>query len=509
MRNLLLSMMLAALPLAAALVQPVRTELGMVSGVPAAKGSIVAFKGIPFAAPPVGNLRWRAPKPAAAWQGVRQAGQFSNSCVQQIVTERKPWTHEFMVHNEVSEDCLYLNVWTPAKTAADKLPVFVWIYGGAMVEGSTAVPVYDGEGLAAKELVVVTINYRLGVLGFLAHPELSRESDRNSSGNYGLLDQVAALQWVQRNIAAFGGDPQRVTIAGQSAGARSVHCLTASPLAKGLFHRAIAQSGSGIGRSTSRPLKDAEQDGVRFAASKGAKSLAELRAKSWRELETSTRFGVTVDGWYLPMDVDETIAAGKQNDVPTITGMVADEGSSAAAYGTIPAGEWQTQVRDRYGDLAAEFLKLYPSGSPQESRISQILSAYEQALVSLHLWGGNRQKTARTPLYTYLWDHPEPGPDAERYGAFHTSEVPYVLHSLDKSDRPWTADDRRIEEAMSSYWANFARAGDPNGAGLAQWAPFRGDQKVTMELGDKAGPLPLAEAAKVDLFTRFFARSKR
>jgi para-nitrobenzyl esterase len=480
----------------------------MVSGVPA-KGPILAFKGIPFAAPPVGNLRWRAPKPAAPWQGVRKAEQFSNSCIQQIVSERKPWTHEFMTQNQTGEDCLYLNVWTPAKTAADKLPVFVWIYGGAMVEGSTAVPVYDGEELAAKELVVVTINYRLGVLGFLAHPELTRESDRNSSGNYGLLDQVAALEWVQRNIAAFGGDPGRVTIAGQSAGARSVHCLTASPLAKGLFHRAIAQSGSGVGRSTSRPLKDAEQDGARFAASKDAKSPAELRAKSWQELETTTRFGVTVDGWFLPMDVDEAIAAGKQNDVPMITGMVADEGSSAAAYGTVPSVEWQAQMRDRYGDLAAEFPKLYPSGSAEESRASQVLSAREQALVSLYLWGGNRQKTGKTPLYTYLWDHPEPGPDAERYGAFHSSEVPYVLHTLDKSDRPWTAVDRSIEEMMSSYWANFARTGDPNGKGLAKWAPFRGDQKVTMLLGDTPGPRPLADAAKVDFFTRFFARSRR
>ena len=238
----------AVIPLAAAIKQPVKVEGGMVSGVPGKDASVTTFKGVPFAAPPVGSLRWREPQPVVAWLGVRQADKFSASCIQNIVAEHKPWTYEFMTHTGISEDCLYLNVYTAAKSATEKRPVYVFIHGGGFTEGSGAVPVYDGEGLAKKGLVVVTINYRLGVLGLMAHPELSQESGHHVSGNYGLLDQIAALRWVHENIGRFGGDVSRVTIAGQSAGAMSVHDLTASPLAKGLFQRAIAESGgSSIG----------------------------------------------------------------------------------------------------------------------------------------------------------------------------------------------------------------------------------------------------------------------
>jgi para-nitrobenzyl esterase len=511
-KQIFLGLLLAAMPLAAAISQPVKTDLGAVSGVASSTGAVLAFKGLPFAAPPVGAGRWRAPKPAAPWQGVRKAEQFSASCIQNIVQERKPWTYEFMAHNAIGEDCLYLNVWTPAEAAADKLPVFVWIHGGGMVEGSTAVPVYDGEGLAQKGLVVVTINYRLGVLGFLAHPELTKESDRNASGNYGLLDQVAALEWVKRNIAAFGGDPGNVTIAGQSAGSRSAHCLMASPLAKGLFHRAISESGSGVGRVSSKPLAEAEQDGVKFAASQGAKSLADLRAKSWQDLTAAPssgpamRFSTVVDGWFLKEQVDAAVAAGRFNDVPLITGLTADEGSSAADYGVVPAADWQKQKGEAFGAMADEFLKLYPLGSAEQSRTSQIQSARDQWLVSMFLWAGKRIRAGKTPVYTYYWDHAEPGPDSQRYAAFHTSEVPYVLHSLAKSGRPWTAADRKIEEMMSSFWANFARTGDPNGRGLPTWAPVQRASRTTMELGDKNGPKALPEAAKFDFFARFFAK---
>ena len=242
--------------------EPLRLKQGLISGVPGTNESIAVFKGIPFAAPPVGAGRWRAPGPAAGWSGVRKAEAFSPSCIQSIATERKPWTYEFMTHGEISEDCLYLNVWTPATSATARRPVFVYIYGGGNVEGSGAVPVYDGEGLASKGLVVVTFNYRVGVLGFFTHPELSKESPAQASGNYGLLDQIAAVKWVHDNIAAFGGDPARITIAGQSAGASAVHNLTASPLAKGLFHRGIADSGSSIAAGGARPLKDQEADGV-------------------------------------------------------------------------------------------------------------------------------------------------------------------------------------------------------------------------------------------------------
>src|SRR4029453_9723585 len=262
--------------------EPLRLKQGLISGVSGTNESIAVFKGIPFAAPPVGPARWRAPEPAPGWSGVRKADAFSPSCIQTIVTERKPWTYEFMTHGDISEDCLYLNVWTPATSTTARRPVFVYIYGGGNVEGSVPVPAYDGEGLASKGLVVVTFNYRVGVLGFFTHPELSKESPYHASGNYGLLDQIAAVKWVHDNIAGFGGDPSRITVAGQSAGGQGVQNLTASPLAKGLFHRAIIESAGGA----ARPLADAEADGVRFAEAKGAKTLAELRAKPWQDLVT-------------------------------------------------------------------------------------------------------------------------------------------------------------------------------------------------------------------------------
>src|SRR3984957_2684871 len=285
MRKLYGVVILVAASASGAVDQPGKVEGGRVSGVPGRKPSITAFKGIPFARPPVGELRWHAPKPVAPWQGIHHADKFPASCIQNVVAERKPWTYEFMTHGDISEDCLYLNVWTAAKSAAEKRPVFVYLYGGGFSEGSAAVPVYDGEGLAKKGLVAVTINYRVGVLGFLADPELTSESGHRSSGNYGLLDQIAALQWVHDNIAGFGGDANRVTVAGQSAGGMSVHDLTASPLAKGLLQRAIIESGGSnidrAGNPGTRTLAEAEADGQKFAQSKGAKSIAELRAMSW------------------------------------------------------------------------------------------------------------------------------------------------------------------------------------------------------------------------------------
>ncbi len=466
--------------LAASINRPVKTVGGLVSGVPGKNPSIMAFKGVPFAAPPVGDLRWRAPKQVAPWQGVRRADKFSASCIQHIVAERKPWTYEFMAHGDINEDCLYLNVWTGAKSASEKLPVFVYLYGGGFSEGSASVPVYDGEGLAKKGLVVVTINYRVGVLGFLADAELTSESVHRSSGNYGLLDQIAALQWVHDNIAGFGGDANRVTVAGQSAGGMSVHDLTASPLAKGLLQRAIIESGGSnidrAGNSGTRTLAEAEADGQKFAQSKGAKSIAELRAMSWQELTESRaggpagpglRFAPIVDGYSLPAPVGEIIAQGKQNDVVTLTGANTGE---LGGFGP-SQGQPSQDVRDR-------------------------------ALVSMYLWARERSKTAHTKVYEYLWDHTLPGPDAGRFGAFHSSEVPYVLNTLYMSDRPFTDADQKIAAMMSSYWANFAANGDPNGKGLAQWAPVDEKQEI-MELGDKTGPIPVASSpAKFQFFEK-------
>src|SRR5579863_8418182 len=496
------AVVLAAGPLSAAITQPVKVEGGLVSGAPGVDVSILAYKGIPFAAPPVGDLRWRAPKPVVAWQGVRSADKFSASCIQNVVQERKPWTYEFMTHGAISEDCLYLNLWTGAKSSAEKRPVYVYLYGGGFSEGSGAVPVYDGGGLAAKGLVVVTINYRVGVLGFLAYPELTRESDHRASGNYGLLDQIAALEWVHQNIARFGGDPSRVTIGGQSAGGMSVHYLTASPLAKGLFQRAIVESGgSNIDRVgialTARSLTEAEADGMKFADSKGAKSLKDLRSMSWQKLTEGgpggpstpgLRFAPIVDGYSLPAPVREIFAQGKQNDVVTLTGVNRDElGGFGPPQGPVTAESFREQARQRFGAEADEFLKLYPAASDEEAKLARSQSVRDQALVSMYLWAKQRARTAKTKVYEYLWDHALPGPDAERFGAFHTSEVPYVMNTLYMSDRPFTEADRRIAAMMSSYWANFAANGDPNGKGLAPWLPV--DQKPEiMEVGDETGP---------------------
>jgi para-nitrobenzyl esterase len=510
-------LVLAAVPAFAALNQPIKVEGGLVAGMPGKDPSIATFKGIPFAAPPVGDLRWRAPRPVVAWKGVLQANLFGPSCMQNIVAERKPWTFEFMTHTDVSEDCLFLNVWTAAKSARERLPVYVYIHGGANTEGSGAVPAYDGEGLAKKGVVVVTVNYRLGILGFFTHPELTAESDVHASGNYALLDLIAALRWVHENIAAFGGNPERVVVGGQSAGASNTHSLVASPLAKGLFHGAIAESGSsvnGLGLMSARTLAEQEKLGVKFAEAKGAHSLADLRKMSWQELTApiagggpgnTFRFGVVVDGYVQPAPAGEMFAQGKQNDVPTLTGCNRDEGG-ASPQPTVTAEAFQRQAKQRYGDLADEFLALYPAANDEQARAALNESSRDAERVSMYLWAVGRGKTAKAPAYTYFWDHVLPGPDAGKYGAFHTSEVPYVMNALGMSERPFTDEDRKIADMMSSYWANFIRTGDPNGKGLPHWPAAGGSAGMTMEVGDHTAPIPVADKAKLAFFEKALTR---
>lgn len=507
-----------------AIQQPVKTKGGLVSGVAGKKPGITAFKGIPFAAPPVGKLRWAAPQPAAPWTGVRKADQFGASCIQTIAQERKPWTYEFMTHTEISEDCLYLNVWTPAKSAGEKRPVFVYIFGGGLVEGSGAVPVYDGEGLASKGLVVVTINYRVGVLGFFVHPELQAESEHHAGGNYGFLDELAALQWVHDNIAAFGGDPNCVTIAGQSAGSGGVHALIASPLAKGLIHRGIEESGSAVGVSPMNlvvtPLADAEQNGVRFAEAKGAKNLADLRAMSWQKIiepvqapgstapaegRGGFRFGAVVDGYFLPASVEAIFAQGKQNDVPELTGLTANDlGISSNPKLTLNA--LQAEAKTRYRDLADEYFRAYAVTSDAQAIATATESARDRVRVSTYVWAMNRATTAKTKAFTYYFDHTMPGPDAALYKAFHTSEVPYALNTLYMSDRPFTDQDQKIANLMSSYWVNFAMTGDPNGKGLPHWPSVSEKPDMTMRLGDGWEVIPIADSpAKIAFWKQYFA----
>jgi para-nitrobenzyl esterase len=511
MRNLAIALLLA-FAANAAIRQTVKVEGGLVAGVPGKDTSITTFKGIPFAAPPVGSLRWRAPRAVVPWQGVRKTDQFGASCIQNIAAERKPWTYEFMTHTDVSEDCLFLNVWTGAKSPTERRPVYVYIYGGGNVEGSGAVPVYDGEGLAKKGIVVVVVNYRLGILGFFTHPELTAESDVHASGNYALLDLIAALHWVHDNIAAFGGNPNRVVIGGQSAGASNTHSLVASPLAKGLFHGAIAESGSsvgGLGLMNARTLAEQEKLGVRFAEAKGAHSLADLRKMSWQDLMTpipggAIRFATVVDGYVQPAPAGEIFAQGKQNDVPTLTGCNMHEGG-AVPHPTVTADAFKQQIRQRYSDRADEFLALYPAATDEQARVSLNESSWDAERISMHFWAVNRSKTAKAKAYTYFWDHTLPGPDADKYGAFHTSEVPYAMNTLYMSDRPFTDADRKIADMMSSYWANFIRTGDPNGKGLPHWPAFGEQPAMTMEVGDKNAPIPVATSeARLALFYRYF-----
>lgn len=501
---------------------PVKVSGGSVQGMQGRNPSIIVFKGIPYAAPPVGDLRWRAPQPVVPWDGVRKADKFGSSCIQHEVYERKPWTYEFMSHNDISEDCLYLNVWTPAKSVTDKLPVYVYFYGGGNVEGSGAVPIYDGEGLAQKGVIVVTPNYRLGIFGMFVHPELSAEAPYHASGNYSDLDLVAALKWVKANIAQFGGDPNRVTIGGQSAGSGHVFNMTVTPLARGLFRGAINESGVNASVATAGPgttLADGEKMGLAFMAAKGAKSLAELRRMSWQQImdpippsspnapASTFHFGNVIDGYLFPLSPRQTYEQGKQNDVPTITGNNRNDNTGPPPHPDITLAAFKEQVRARYTTMAGEFFKLYPAASDDEARTAYMQSTWDLTRSGAYAWSVWRAKTAKTQVYTYFWDHTLPGPDADQYGAFHTSEVPYVMNSLSMSDRPFTEKDHKIADIMSSYWANFIKTGDPNGPGLAHWPSTSEDPGTTMEVGDKYEPIPVAgDKAKLQFFEEYFAR---
>ena len=481
----------------------VTTQSGRLSGTPARDPAITVYKGIPYAAPPVGILRWQPPRPPSAWSGVRRADHFSPACMQNIRGEHLPWTRQFMAQYPISEDCLYLNVWAPTKTVNAHRPVLVWIHGGGFIEGAAAPDIYNGEQLARQGLVVVSINYRLGVLGFLAHPELTRESRHHASGDYGLEDTVAALRWVHQNITAFGGDPNRVTIAGQSSGAAAVIYLTASPLAKGLFQSAIAESGASLTPPNTDTLADAEQQGDRFANSLGAHSLAQLRALPATDLiaaQQKSGFRPDVDGWFLPDTIPSIFSAGRQNDVPTITGLNADEGSASSNYGRLTPAEFMQQARKRYGDLAGEFLKLYPASTQAEATLAQKASDRDSDRVSMYLWAANRAKTAKTPAYTYYFDHAIPWPDHPEFGAFHSAEIPYWFRNLDMLDRPWTTADRELSNEMSGYWVHFIETGTPDKRGLPPWPAFNPQSKTTMELGAKTGPLPVAGDARFNFW---------
>jgi para-nitrobenzyl esterase len=494
-------------------ISPVRIDSGLISGTTDTSG-VAAYLGIPFAAPPVGQLRWRPPQPAAHWEGLRHADHFGASCMQAEPGSRLPWTEEFMTQGVVSEDCLFMNVWTATTSASEKRAVMVYFYGGGFNEGSSSVAVYNGAELAKKGVVVVTPNYRVGPLGFLVHPDLTKESEHHSSGNYGLLDQIAALEWVHRNIAAFGGDPARVTIFGQSAGAISVADLMRSPLAKGLFARAIAESGPGLFPDSLHgggvTLEQREQQGLKYAESKGAHSLADLRAvpasdffiptPGSRGAPSVSAFPVT-DGWVLT-------AKHLAHEAPLMVGMVAGDAAFASGFGPPVAptvASYNSSAQRTYGDRAATFLKLYPAEKDEDVAAARKASQIDRARVSIDAWCADQVKRSGR-IYTYFFSHPIPWPAHPEFGAFHTSEVPYIFETLKLLDRPWKPADFKLSETMASYWSNFAKTGDPNGPGLPQWPSYEPNRHITMELGDQVGPIPEADAAKVEFFLDYFKK---
>lgn len=439
--------------------------------------SLKIFKGIPFAAPPVGDLRWKAPQPVQPWQGVKKTTEFAKGPIQGGNPEN------------FSEDCLYLNVWTPAKTAQDKLPVMVWIYGGGFSFGSTADPSHDGELLSRNGVVLVSITYRVGNLGFLCHPELTAENPNHVSGNYGILDQIAGLQWVKKNIDKFGGDPNNVTIFGESAGGISVSMLCASPLAKGLFQRAISQSGGSFGpsRATTYPgenmktLAMAEQDGAQIAEKLGAKSLADLRALPAEKYAGGDMSGFgtwpVVDGYVIKDDQYVMYQNGDFNDVDILVGYNSDEGASfsfADTYETHPKF-----VADRYGRFADTLLKAYPlTDEGKLNKTARDLMRDAAFGWQTWAWASLQSQKGKSKVYLYYFDqHP-----ADSEGSHHGMDVNYVFQHVTQGES-----DIALSKAMGLYWTNFAKTGNPDGEGVPHWPEFTTENQKVMYL---TGPVP-------------------
>jgi para-nitrobenzyl esterase len=467
----------------------VKITNGKVEGTSNVDRTVRIFKSIPFAAPPIGPLRWKAPQPVKNWAGIKKCFDFSASPIQNKPVPFMCWTEEFIAQPEpLSEDCLYLNIWTAAKSKKEKQAVFVWIYGGGLSSGSSNCAVYDGEEMAKKGVIFVSINYRVGVLGFMAHPELSKESGYNASGNYGFLDQMEALRWVQKNIAAFGGDPNNVTIAGQSAGSFSVNALVASPLAKGLFHKAIAQSGGLLSTMLQKNLADSEKQGLAFMEKANAKSISELRQKSAEEIQTLSnareagRFGTTLDNYVLPVNLLQHFEKGLHNEVPLLTGWVSGDGVLMGPPNTTLA-KYTKDAQSKYGDKADLFLSIFSAKTDDDAKANQArLTMFQFAALPSHLWAGTNKKYKS---YLYEFSHVPPDkPNFPNYGAFHTSEVPYALHTLKKWNRSWLATDWDLENKVSSYWVNFAKTGNPNGANLPEWKSYNYESGNIMNLGD-------------------------
>ena len=474
----------------AAATEPVTVEGGQITGV--VDRGIRVFKGISYAAPPIGELRWKPPRAVVPWSGARDGSAYGAECPQ---TQYQAGSIYIRPLPPQSEDCLFLNVWTPAQPG-EKRPVLVWIHGGALTKGSSTSDVRDGVPLASKGIVLVSINYRLGPLGYFAHPELTAESPQRSSGNYGLLDQIAALRWVQNNIAAFGGDPARVTIAGESAGSWSVNALVASPLAKGLFIRAIGQSGGRFSR-TPHLIQDrgsqvsAHNVGLAYAKTVGADSLAALRAvPAERLVEVAIRAQENIDGWVLPDEIRAIFERREHNNVPVIVGSTADEMTPFGVAQTAPKTmeEFRRRLTQQFGEMAAEFEQAYGVKGDADI-VRATLEVGRDTTFSSHMRNWARATTAGgSRAYLYYFTHTPPSPRAAEMRAFHAGEIPYVFNLVPSPDPreagfAYTDVDHKLAETMSSYWVNFVTNGDPNGPGLPKWVPYDLAAEPYLEFG--------------------------
>lgn len=473
--------------IAASGAEKVKTESGVVQGKTSLDGTIQTFLGIPFAAAPVGDLRWKEPQPVKPWKGVREATEFAHHCMQGPIYGDMKFPDP-----GPSEDCLHLNVWTPTKSATAKLPVMVWIYGGGFQAGSTSEPRQNGEFLARKGVVVVSMNYRLGIFGFFAYPALTKESPHYASGNYGLMDQAAAIEWVKRNIAAFGGDPSNITIFGESAGSFSVSAQMASPMAKGLITEAIGESGAFFDRNPKeKTLAASEAVGAKFASEIGADSLAKLRAMPAQALLDAVMkgdpflFWPNVDGYFLPESVEKIFAQGEQAHVPLLAGWNRDEGSWQEFFGkdAVTKENFIAKVKQDFGDHADEILKVFPSDT--EAQIKQsagLLSTADFIGYGTWKWIEMQSQVDDLPVYRYEFDEAPPaGADNNRPAAgtlaYHSAEIEYVFGTLKSKNLPWSEGDYELSDMMRTYWANFARTGNPNSSGLPFWPQYDAKNK--------------------------------
>lgn len=455
------------------------------------------FLNIPFGAAPVGALRWKAPAPPPAWKGARDATKFGPACMQRDAQPAGPWSIEYFVAGPYSEDCLSLNVWTIAKPGAGQA-VALFIPGGGFNQGGGGVPIYNGANMAKAGIVFVTMNYRQSMAGFLTHPALTAEAGH--SGNYGLTDVIAALTWIRENIAAFGGDPTKVTVMGQSAGAGAINALLRSPQAKGLFRAAILDSGVRVGPPLPTSA-EREAASVEWAGTKGATSLTQLRALPAQALawtNGTARFGPTIDGFIVPN-------GPVINDVPILTGWNKGEGATLPGKllsSPVPRAEFESWANNQMGADAKAFLALYSSGD--DARTISHAAGHEALMMGTASWAATR--TARAPVYLFDFEHVMPGAEAEGYGSYHTSELPYVFDTLHTLNRPWTDNDRKVSSILQTYWVNFIKTGDPNGGGLPRWAPFDRSRNDAMVLGRASGMRPITEPAKAALFRRANAK---